>query len=180
MVGEGITFRAVGMASGWTGVESRWRRRCGCWTSRVRRSPSWVWSLTGDVRIYLLNRLLHYYFYRQRNAEGLLPPSCKAAHADCRSETQLRTLLAEQRKQLDSIKKATNYDSTRKLIERYDETGPPQMGRPMTSRPSTPTREAPESPSPAGRGTPRAPGHLVGAGGTPGRMSLSPGKTRRS
>jgi len=89
--------------------------------------------------------------------------------ADLAAETHLRVLLTEQRKQLDSIKKATNYDSTRKLIERYDESGPPQMGMPMGSSPSTPTRKMPVSPSAASRrGTPRAPGHLVGAGGTPG------------
>ncbi|CAD6588928.1 MAG: hypothetical protein TREMPRED_005203, partial [Tremellales sp. Tagirdzhanova-0007] len=113
----------------------------------------------GPIGIYLLNRLLHYYFYRQRNAE----------------EQHLRVLLAQQRKQLDAIKKATNYDSTRKLIERYDESGSPKMGMPMNASPSTPTRKMPVSPSPASRGdTPRAPGHLLGAGGTPGRSPGSP------
>ncbi|WVF72482.1 hypothetical protein IAT40_007297 [Kwoniella sp. CBS 6097] len=128
----------------------------------------------GPIFIWSLNRLLHFYFTRQRTRE----------------ETHLRLLLTQQRKQVDEIKKATNYDSTRKLIEQYDSPSP--------NGPQTPQRRQPESPSPAGHagspktgaggplgrrqgqgqgqgqlvqgpgGTPRAPGHLVGAGGTPG------------
>ncbi|WVQ98457.1 hypothetical protein IAU59_005582 [Kwoniella sp. CBS 9459] len=121
----------------------------------------------GPVFIWSLNRLLHFYFTRQRTRE----------------ETHLRLLLTQQRKQVDEIKKATNYDSTRKLIEQYDSPSP--------NGPQTPQRRQPESPSPAGHGqagpakmgglgqgrghmvqgpggTPRAPGHLIGAGGTPG------------
>lgn len=100
-------------------------------------------------------------------------------------EKHLRKLLAEQRKQLDAIKKATNYDSTRKLIELYDEHSPasaspspqqlPQRQKQVSSNPVTPVRQGqapvpglgtgPSKPSP--KGTPRAPGHLVGVGGTP-------------
>jgi hypothetical protein len=90
--------------------------------------------------------------------------------------------LTEQRKQLDAIKKATNYDSTRKLIELYDEhsTGSPSPQRQVPVQPSnpvTPVRQGQPLPgavvpgsakgSPAAKGTPRAPGHLVGVGGTP-------------
>lgn len=49
------------------------------------------------------------------------------ASAD-RAETRLRLLLSKQRTAIDEIKKATNYDSTRKLIEQYDEAGGPQVG----------------------------------------------------
>jgi hypothetical protein len=97
-------------------------------------------------------------------------------------EHHLRKLLAEQRKQLDAIKKATNYDSTRKLIELYDEHTPsgspsPQRQIPVPSNPVTPVRQPAPVPgsakgSPATKGTPRAPGHLVGVGGTPQGMSL--------
>ncbi|OCF44712.1 hypothetical protein I317_01401 [Kwoniella heveanensis CBS 569] len=123
----------------------------------------------GPIFIWMLNRLLHFYFTRQRSRE----------------ETHLRLLLTQQRKQVEEIKKATNYDLTRKLIEQYDSPSP--------NGPQTPQRRHPESPSPAGHagsqkmgggsvpaggrgpgqmvqgpgGTPRAPGHLVGAGGTP-------------
>jgi len=151
--------------------DCRWRRRCS-WTYWV----SWPYFRLVTVlmvcdSIYLLNRLLHYYFYRQRNSEGRLQ-QLRMMILIISTETHLRLLLGQQRKQLDAIKKANNYDSTRKLIERYDETGVPQMGTPIPIRssPSTPSRRTPESPSPPGRnGTPRAPGHLFGAGGTPGR-----------
>lgn len=94
------------------------------------------------------------------------------------TELHLRKLLAEQRKQLDAIKKATNYDSTRKLIELYDEnsTPSPSPQRPVptsSSNPVTPVRQAGPSPkgsakgSPAQKNTPRAPGHLAGVSGTP-------------
>ncbi|KAK8870027.1 hypothetical protein IAR55_000597 [Kwoniella newhampshirensis] len=119
----------------------------------------------GPVFIYLLNRLVHIYFKRQRTHE----------------ETHLRALLTQQRKHLEEIKKATNYDSTRKLIEQYDDPsagtrsapGPNQAGG-IHPSPRTPQRKVLDSPSPAGTksagpgGTPRAPGHLIGAGGTPG------------
>ncbi|WVQ78166.1 hypothetical protein IAT38_000249 [Cryptococcus sp. DSM 104549] len=118
----------------------------------------------GPVFIYLLNRLVHLYFKRQRTHE----------------ETNLRTLLTKQRKHVEEIKKATNYDSTRALIERYDSSSPSPLGRPVGPGqpgpgPQTPQRPSPDSPSPAPRvagpgGTPRAPGHLVGAGGTPGPL----------
>lgn len=39
----------------------------------------------------------------------------------------MRLLLSKQRTAIDEIKKATNYDTTRKLIEQYDETGGPQV-----------------------------------------------------
>lgn len=88
-------------------------------------------------------------------------------------EKHLRKLLTEQRTQLEEIKKATNYDSTRKLIERYDDStsnrGPTVGGSPRT--PQKPEQGTP-NPSPkviGPGGTPRAPGHLIGAGGTPGR-----------
>lgn len=77
---------------------------------------------------------------------------------------------------MDAIKKATNYDATRKLIEEYDVSmRPGQQGMPNTGTP-TPKRGQGQTPSPqtppnqigkAAAGTPRAPGHLVGAGGTP-------------
>ncbi|WVW83442.1 hypothetical protein I302_105463 [Kwoniella bestiolae CBS 10118] len=118
----------------------------------------------GPIFVWGLNRLIHIWFTRQRVHE----------------ETQLRSLLTKQRAHLEEIKKATNYDSTRKLIERYDD--PSSAG----GSPQTPQRRMPDSPSPAGHGpaqpgsigkpvgntsgangTPRAPGHLVGVGGTP-------------
>lgn len=89
-------------------------------------------------------------------------------------DAHLRKLLAEQKKQVDAIKKATNYDSTRKLLEQYDlQNGPVNTPFGAASSPSTPQRRQPETPTPAGKGgkvqqgTPRAPGHLLGAGGTP-------------
>ena len=115
------------------------------------------------------------------------------------AEAHLRLLLTRQRKHVDEIKKATNYDSTRKLLERYDEsvpTSPPQggmgmgmgMGMPPSqtqqtrgtgSAPTTPVKnvkkEQESSPSGSERtGSPRAPGHLVGAGGTPVRGKSNP------
>ncbi|WWD15691.1 hypothetical protein CI109_100113 [Kwoniella shandongensis] len=123
--------------------------------------------LGGPVFIYLLNRLVHLYFKRQRTHE----------------ETHLRLLLTQQRKHLEEIKKATNYDSTRKLIEQYDDPsgGGGARAGPPGSHPSprTPQRRMPDSPSPAGAGgrnvgSPRAPGHLVGAGGTPAPIPGSP------
>jgi hypothetical protein len=130
-----------------------------------------------DGSIYALNRLLGLYFNRQRNAEGML-----SLGIELMIEHHLRKLLAEQRKQLDAIKKATNYDSTRKLIELYDEHTPsgspsPQRQIPVPSNPVTPVRQPAPVPgsakgSPATKGTPRAPGHLVGVGGTPQGMSL--------
>ncbi|RSH95655.1 hypothetical protein EHS25_000747 [Saitozyma podzolica] len=116
--------------------------------------------LVGPVFIWALNRLLHFIFTRIRSSE----------------ESHLRLLLTKQRKQVEDIKKATNYDSTRKLIERYDEMGPgpgpgPQPGMsPGGGGPSTPQRGQPQPQTPtrqAKGGTPRAPGHLAGAGGTP-------------
>lgn len=130
--------------------------------------------------IWGLNRLLDFYFTRQRNAEGVSSFSQDDGKEELMTELHLRKLLTEQRKQLDAIKKATNYDSTRKLIELYDEhsTGSPSPQRQMQpSNPVTPVRAnqavpaqiAPGSAkgSPAAKGTPRAPGHLVGVGGTP-------------
>ncbi|UOH81679.1 hypothetical protein LQV05_004358 [Cryptococcus neoformans] len=114
--------------------------------------------LGGPVIIYLFNRLVHFYFSRQRVHE----------------EKHLRELLTEQRKHLEEIKKATNYDSTRKLIERYDDStsnlGPTVGGGLKT--PQKPGRVTPNSsPKVVGPGgTPRAPGHLIGAGGTPGPL----------
>lgn len=99
-------------------------------------------------------------------------------------ESHLRLLLTKQRKQVEDIKKATNYDSTRKLIERYDEMGPgPGPGQQpgmSPGGPSTPQRGQPQPQTPtrqAKGGTPRAPGHLAGAGGTPvpGRKCLAHG-----
>lgn len=46
------------------------------------------------------------------------------------TETRLRLLLSKQRTAIDEIKKATNYDTTRKLIEQYDESGGPQVRDP--------------------------------------------------
>ena len=99
-------------------------------------------------------------------------------------ETHLRVLLNRQRKHLEDIKKATNYDSTRKLIERYDDynaAGSSTQSSPsQLSGPSTPVRRGtapstPQSASPALGGvlpnTPRAPGHLAGISGTPVRAS---------
>ncbi|WWC61420.1 uncharacterized protein I303_104004 [Kwoniella dejecticola CBS 10117] len=113
----------------------------------IAGAPFFIWGL---------NRLIRIWFTRQRTHE----------------ETHLRLLLTKQRKHLEEIKKATNYDSTRKLIERYDD--PSGVGNPQT-----PQRRTPESPSPMpqgqgpahaqapGSGTPRAPGHFAGVGGTP-------------
>ncbi|WVR04954.1 hypothetical protein IAU60_001966 [Kwoniella sp. DSM 27419] len=128
----------------------------------------------GPIVIYLLNRLIHFYFTRQRTRE----------------ETHLRLLLTQQRKQVDEIKKATNYDSTRKLIERYDDASAGLMGSPNPQTPVQRRGQTPVTPTPAGGaqkgqvppqqlvkgpgGTPRAPGHLSGAGGTPAAMGISP------
>ncbi|WVO21788.1 uncharacterized protein IAS62_003101 [Cryptococcus decagattii] len=119
-----------------------------------------VGVLGGPVIIYFFNRLVHLFFSRQRVHE----------------EKHLRKLLIEQRKQLEDIKKATNYDSTRKLIERYDDStsnrGPIVGGGPKT--PQKPEQGTPNlSPKVIGPGgTPRTPGHLIGAGGTPGPLRL--------
>lgn len=93
------------------------------------------------------------------------------------AEKHLRELLTEQRKQLEEIKKATNYDSTRKLIERYDDPTSnlgPAVGGGLKTTPQKPGKVTPNpSPKVVGPGgTPRAPGHLIGAGGTPGRESI--------
>lgn len=87
------------------------------------------------------------------------------------AETKLRALLAKQKKHVDEIKKATNYDSTRKLIERYDASAGAPGGSPMSvgRGQGSPSRSAPGTPTPAGKGTPKAPGHLMGIGGTPAR-----------
>ncbi|ORX39639.1 hypothetical protein BD324DRAFT_614439 [Kockovaella imperatae] len=119
----------------------------------------------GPFLLWALNRALHFVFARQRNS----------------SESRLRDLLTKQRKHLEDIKKATNYDSTRKLIERYDDSAPPspahsQFGTGPPSQPNTPIRKGSKGidgqRGPAGQqpGTPRAPGHLTGAGGTPMRQ----------
>ncbi|WWC69736.1 uncharacterized protein I206_103679 [Kwoniella pini CBS 10737] len=134
----------------------------------IAGAPIFIWGL---------NRLIHIWFARQRTHE----------------ETNLRLLLTKQRKHLEEIKKATNYDSTRKLIERYDD--PSAVGNPQT-----PQRRIPDSPSPLPQGsghgqtpasigkgnknvsgpasgpggTPRAPGHFAGVGGTPGPNSNGP------
>lgn len=117
-------------------------------------------------------------------------------------------LLVKQRKQVEEIKKITNFDTTRKLLEQYDAEFPPsvsyevqvqltqqtpQRGPIQPSTPSPGHQATPNSPSPDGKqrsapnspttpdapnapsiqvqqgplGTPRAPGHLIGAGGTP-------------
>ncbi|KAK1924624.1 hypothetical protein DB88DRAFT_524678 [Papiliotrema laurentii] len=121
------------------------------------------------VLLYGLNRGLHFVFTKLRNS----------------SEKHLRELLAEQRKHLEAIKKATNYDSTRKLIERYDESTTPSPGTsmgmglgPVARGPRTPQRGTPDTPTPPGKsgpkGTPRAPGHLTGAGGTPAPGPTTP------
>ncbi|KAL7422131.1 hypothetical protein Q5752_002774 [Cryptotrichosporon argae] len=116
----------------------------------------------GPVVIYLLNRVVHLIFTRLRASE----------------ETHLRLLLAKQRKQVDEIKKATNYDSTRKLIEQYDEANAGRFGTPqLVGSPHTPKRQPPPpQPQLTGpAGTPRAPGHLAGAGGTPAQPGAVPG-----
>lgn len=115
-----------------------------------------------------------------------------ATATDPAAEAHLRKLLNEQRKQVDAIKKATNYDSTRKLIEQYDDSMAGGLGRPGPGQqPQTPQRGMPQqaaaaagkggaqttggptTPGASPKGTPRAPGHLVGAGGTPAQASAS-------
>lgn len=56
------------------------------------------------------------------SCRGYVPDYSLYNNNDC-SETHLRKLLTQQRKQIDEIKKATNYYSTKTLIERYDEPG---------------------------------------------------------
>ncbi|CAK9781532.1 unnamed protein product [Cutaneotrichosporon oleaginosum] len=113
--------------------------------------------------IWLLNRTISWIFVRKRTSE----------------ETHLRLLLNKQRKQVEEIKKATNFDTTRKLIEQYEDSpmGTPQRtpqrspqtpqrkGSPATSQSPqqtpqkhTPGQGAPVSPA---QGTPHAPGHLA-------------------
>ncbi|WOO78481.1 Endoplasmic reticulum junction formation protein lunapark [Vanrija pseudolonga] len=144
--------------------------------------------VAGPILIWALNRIVSYVFGRQRTRE----------------ENHLRSLLKKQRAQIDEIKKITNYDSTRKLIEQYD-TGviPATPQRPGQPGPQTPQRPSPQTPTrpggelgsplpdgtpgapqggddqdgpgaPGAPGTPRAPGHLVGAGGTPGLAPSTP------
>jgi hypothetical protein len=157
------------------------------WLSKWRVLMSSIWGL---------NRLLGMYFSRQRHAEGTFIPTKAPDNTDS-VEKHLRKLLAEQRKQLDAIKKATNYDSTRKLIELYDEHSPasaspspqqlPQRSKQVSSNPVTPVRQVqapvpglgpgPSKPSP--KGTPRAPGHLVGVGGTPQAGQSTPSPSER-
>lgn len=91
-------------------------------------------------------------------------------------EKQLRSLLNEQKKHLEEIKKATNYDSTRKLIERYDESTPnssPNRTMGSGGRAMQSPQLGPATPTPLGKnkGSPRAPGHLIGAAGTPGQST---------
>jgi endoplasmic reticulum junction formation protein lunapark len=99
-------------------------------------------------------------------------------------ESHLRGLLSKQRKHLDEIKKATNYDSTKKLIERYDESptsSPSTPSRATRSNTNSPNGGTPSKPPKAPvhplinqiPQTPRAPGHLSGISGTPSREFIS-------
>jgi hypothetical protein len=86
------------------------------------------------------------------------------------AETHLRGLLTKQRKQVDEIKKITNFDTTRKLLEQYDAMNiPPQgprqqqgavQGRPGQpgSSPMTPQRGGSSPTSPHTPATPGPPG----------------------
>ncbi|BEI85274.1 hypothetical protein CcaverHIS002_0506750 [Cutaneotrichosporon cavernicola] len=86
------------------------------------------------VVIWLLNRALSWVFIRKRTSE----------------ETHLRLLLSKQRNQVEEIKKATNFDTTRKLIEQYEDS---PMGTPQR----TPQR-GPQTPQQSSQpGTPRTP-----------------------
>lgn len=89
--------------------------------------------LSGPAAIFGLNKLLHIIYARQRRVE----------------EANLRKLLQQQHEQLEEIKKATNYYSTRDLLEKYD-------GR----APGTPA-----SPSPKQKGPPQTPATPVVPGG---------------
>jgi hypothetical protein len=190
VVGWRSTPRAVWLAGAQYRGEGCGRRWGHDWTNLVSsyRYP-FLRRSQAHGSIWGLNRLLHYYFRRQRNAEGMSFRSGSVLGSPAnRLETHLRKLLAEQKKQVDAIKKATNYDSTRKLIERYDEgQSQQQFGMPLAhpsgSNPSTPVRAGKGSaqntpasqragaPSPqlqGATGSPRAPGHLAGVAGTPG------------
>lgn len=71
----------------------------------------------------MLNWLISTIFARKRNSEGGLRVDYAPIDEPSRShsETHLRKLLVKQRNQVDEIKKATNFDSTRKLIEQYED-----------------------------------------------------------
>ncbi|GMK55721.1 hypothetical protein CspeluHIS016_0207770 [Cutaneotrichosporon spelunceum] len=131
----------------------------------------------GPFVLWLLNRALSWVFARKRISE----------------ETNLRLLLSKQRNQVDEIKKATNFDTTRKLIEQYEDSpmGTPQRGpkpgsqtpqkKSQPGTPRTPQQASPaqpgtsQQPGSAGPGTPHAPGHLASRPQTP--LPIPPGLT---
>lgn len=81
--------------------------------------------LSGPAAIFGLNKLLHIIYARQRRVE----------------EANLRKLLQQQHEQLEEIKKATNYYSTRDLLEKYDGKAQPSM---IQNRPGTPGSPSPQ------------------------------------
>ena len=77
---------------------------------------------------------------------------------------------------MDAIKKATNYDATRKLIEEYDVANGPGVGGPMTPQPvkagskaGTPQRGSPQAQALQGPRTPQ--NQIVGKG--PGAQGVA-------
>ncbi|KAI5449427.1 hypothetical protein NCC49_004711 [Naganishia albida] len=83
----------------------------------------------GPVGLLGLNRLNGMFFLRQRTKE----------------ETNLRNLLKSQHDKIEEIKKATNYYSTRDLLEKYDELSRSSPGT------SSSRRGSPGTPTPASR-----------------------------
>nr|ODN75723.1 hypothetical protein L203_06495 [Cryptococcus depauperatus CBS 7841] len=127
---------------------------------RMGRLVGMAGVTAGPFVIYAFNRLVHLFYTRQRSHE----------------ENILRDLLTKQRKQLEEIKKMTNYDSTRKLIERYDDLSSPTSSPVSLDPPASPhtPQKLSQSSTPSHKlpikgpgGTPNAPGHLIEASRIP-------------
>jgi endoplasmic reticulum junction formation protein lunapark len=115
------------------------------------------------TRILFIRRIVQIWYTRIGDREGEipLPPCCKAVIEFC-IEKHLVTLRKQQREKIDEIKKKTNYDNTRNLIERYDEGSPLKKRVPGLSAPVTPqvTPQRAQGPTP-GRPNAFSPGTPV-------------------
>ncbi|KAK7685486.1 hypothetical protein QCA50_011350 [Cerrena zonata] len=93
--------------------------------SQYERTARGVPVFMGPVVILFIRRIVQIWYTRIGNAE----------------EKQLVSLRKQQREKIEQIKKATNYYTTRNLLERYDET--PGPGTPMRNRVMQPQQMAP-------------------------------------
>ncbi|KAL1407433.1 hypothetical protein Q8F55_006866 [Vanrija albida] len=177
-----VTAYSVGLWAVWVGLWFLGLLPWGLLGWRLESTKATASGLAGVVLgpiiIWALNRIVSWVFGRQRTRE----------------ENHLRSLLKKQRAQIDEIKKITNYDSTRKLIEQYDMSPgmipavsstsvdhadiqtpqrpgqPPSPQTPQRPSPQTPTRDGGELGSPLPDGTPDGPpgGENQDAPGAPG------------